>query len=221
MPEVTSNTWCQSYTGRRFVPETITAEDIDIRDIVQSLSNQCRFMGHSKYHYSVAQHSVLCSHMVEEHMLGLDSLERAEKIMPLSPASRYWAGHLKRWALLHDAAEAYIGDIPRPMKKRMPWVKEAEDALLQVIAKRFNLCWPMPAVIHDIDNRMLFTEKRDVLNVHTLNWEWAKEPVPFPGVINKITPDAAHALFWERFSLLCGEPSDFYAQGGAHAGIQP
>jgi len=80
--------WIQTYTGKRFWPLDPRPEDVDILDIAHSLSLLCRFTGHTSSFYSVSQHSILVAQEVPKR--------------------------LRLWALFHDAAEAYIGDIARP-----------------------------------------------------------------------------------------------------------
>src|SRR5690606_28894528 len=88
---------------------------IDINDIAHSLSMQCRFGGHTKVFYSVAQHSVEC----------------AKRVSP----------EFQLAALLHDASEAFLLDIPSPIKHRLTNYKEIENTLMQVIAKKFSFQW--------------------------------------------------------------------------------
>src|SRR5271156_4912831 len=80
--------WIQTFTGKKFYPFNPKPQDIDIRDIAHALSNICRFTGHTKRFYSVAEHS--------------------RNVAKLVPA------HMKLQALLHDASEAYLCDIARP-----------------------------------------------------------------------------------------------------------
>jgi len=98
-----SDFWIQTYTGVRFdllVPET---EMVDINDIAHAESMQCRFTGHPKFFYSVAEHSFNVSTLVENYCrrVGMGAADGA---------------HAGLEALLHDAAEAYVGDMSRPMK---------------------------------------------------------------------------------------------------------
>lgn len=124
--------WTQTGSGLRFYLHDLDENVYTITDIAASLSKQCRYNGNSRYFYSVAQHSVLASLMAPPEF----ALE----------------------TLLHDASEAYIGDIVRPIKKAIPGLSELEDQLHQSIFKSFNLTWPMPDIVHVIDNRMLRTE---------------------------------------------------------------
>lgn len=105
---------------------------IRIEDIAHALSNQCRFGGHLPEFYSVAQHSVLCSQMVE---------------------NKY-----RLSALLHDASEAYLLDIPRPIKQRLSNYKEIEDGLMEIIASKFGFEYPLEKPIKDADEAMLQSE---------------------------------------------------------------
>src|SRR5690606_29748913 len=82
--------WMQTFTGRRFWPLDPRPDEICIEDIAHALSMQCRYAGHCLSFYSVAEHSVLLSQHVAEPF--------------------------RRWALLHDASEAYLVDVPRPIK---------------------------------------------------------------------------------------------------------
>jgi len=90
--------WMQIFTGKKFWPLDPKSEEVDIKDIALSLAFQCRFNGHSNYFYSIAQHSVIVS-----------------KIVSKDQASA---------ALLHDAAETYIGDMVSPLKRFMLEFKE-------------------------------------------------------------------------------------------------
>lgn len=130
--------WIGTYTGKKFYPLDPRIEDIDILDIAHALSNVCRFTGHVNMFYSVAQHSVL--------------------------AARYAPGHLMLAALLHDASEAYLCDLSRPVKHdpEMHAYRAAEKRLMRVIEHKFNVVCDHPT-IHEIDTRLLLTEKRDLM----------------------------------------------------------
>lgn len=133
----------QTYSGELFNPLAAEGEEcgsIHLFDIAHALSNLCRFNGHTKRFYSVGEHSLNVSSLLAHH-----------------------APVIQAWGLLHDSAEAYLGDMVRPIKKRMPDFQVIENRLLQRIAKRFGLPWPIPAVVFDADDIMLATEFRDLM----------------------------------------------------------
>ena len=169
--------WIQTYTGRQFFPLEPRPDDIDIRDIAHSLSLQCRFNGHCRGFYSVAEHSVRVSRI-------LDGRERL-------------------WGLLHDAAEAYISDLPRPLKATAPGFRAAEDRLLEVIVARFGLAWPMPAHVAHADEVLLATEMRDLMAPPPA--PWLLDARPLAETVVPVAPDAAERMFLARFAELGGE----------------
>ncbi|RQU14214.1 metal-dependent phosphohydrolase [Burkholderia cenocepacia] len=124
-------------TGRYFDFTRPTRDMIDIEDIAIALSRMPRFTGHTTQFYSVAQHSVLVSHNVpEEYALQ---------------------------GLLHDATEAYMGDMSTPLKQLIPAYKEIEHRVEQAICERFGLPFPLHPSIKAADLRMLVTERRDLM----------------------------------------------------------
>ena len=127
-----------TYTGRRVHPFDPNPGEISIFDIARSLSHMCRFYGHTDAFYSVAQHSVL----VSQHVPNEDAL----------------------WGLLHDAAEAYLGDMAAPIKREpeMAIYRIAENRLLRAVCERYGLRPEMPASVRRADKILLATEFRDV-----------------------------------------------------------
>lgn len=165
--------WIQTFTGKKFDPVEANADLIDIRDIAHSLSLQCRFNGHCRTFYSVAEHCV-----------------RVSKILTGSNAL---------WGLLHDAAEAYVSDLPRPVKSRLPQFVEIEDQLLKTIIAHFHLSWPMPAEVCAADDQLLATEARDLMNDQLAPWT---SQVPLSEKIIPVAPAEAEQMFLERFASL-------------------
>lgn len=167
-----------TYTGVKFYPLDPRPEDINIEDIAHALSNICRFTGHCKEFYSVAQHSILASELA-------------------TPEN-------KMWALLHDASEAYLCDVPRPLKYLEgfeSFYREAEGELMYAVAERFDLGWPMPDEIHDLDVTMLVTEQRDLMPQSGEPW------YPVQAVNRIIQPrlaPVAKCSFLMAFALLGG-----------------
>jgi 5'-nucleotidase len=171
--------WMQTFTGRQFWPLDPRAEEVCIEDIAHALSNQCRYAGHCNEFYSVAQHSVL----VSEVCCAEDAL----------------------WGLLHDAAEAYLVDLPRPIKRFSEigtHYKKAENALIAVVCERFGLPLAEPASVKTADNIMLITEKRDLMSKSPEEWIEERTSKPLPGVITPWSPSMAKAEFLRRFEEL-------------------
>lgn len=147
--------WMQTYTGRAFYPLEPAAADIDPVDIAHALSLLCRYGGHVDRFYSVAEHCVLMSHAV--------------------------APENALWALLHDATEAYMGDLIRPLKLAMPAYREAEDRLMAAICDRFGIDPACPAEVKTADNRILRDERDELMMRPPLPWA-SIEDVPALGV---------------------------------------
>lgn len=115
-------------------------DDIDLKDIAHALSNQCRFTGHTEQFYSVAQHSVL--------------------------VSQYCDPEDAAWGLLHDAGEAYLSDIARPIKKHPdfgPFYLKAEARLTAAVMEAFGLSPEMPDSVKAADDMLLRMEARDLM----------------------------------------------------------
>ena len=166
--------WIQTYTGKKFYPLDPRPEDICIEDIAHALSLTCRYNGHSKVFYSVAEHCV--------RMSSTD--------LPGDP----------KWLLMHDAAEAYLSDVPRPIKPMLPEFKEIENSILSIIAIKYNLGFPDLPSIKYSDAVMLSTEKRDII-LPGPEWDW-RLPKPLP---NKILPwdsSSAETCFLLRAKIL-------------------
>lgn len=171
--------WIQTFGGKRFDLLNPRAEDIEIEDIGRALSRICRYTGHSKQFFSVAQHSVLVSVVVDK------------------PYQLH--------ALLHDATEAYIGDISSPLKKLIPGIKEIEARIEGVIAQKFGLSLPPPEAVVEADLRMLSTEKSDVMGKEPCAWGDLPEPYKHVYITRCWLPDEAFRMFMLRYRSLIGE----------------
>jgi len=137
----------RTFTGKYLDVFNPDPDMICIEDIAHALSNICRFGGHTRHFYSVAQHSVRCC----DHFLS-DSL--------------------RLQALMHDAAEAYLMDMPRPIKYRLDNYSETEDRLMAVIAKKFGFDWPEDMEVKEADEIELGLEWNGVMTGSPLP-EWA------------------------------------------------
>jgi hypothetical protein len=174
--------WIQTFSGTQFWPTDPRAGEIHLVDIAHALSNQCRFSGHCKRFYSVAEHSVEVS-VVAEHMSDGD----------LTAA---------RWGLLHDAAEAYLVDLPRPIKYSDVGLgyREAEACVALCVAERFGLPWPMPEAVHHADNVLLATERVQLMASPPAPWETLPDPLAID--LRAVPPELAETLFHVRAKQL-------------------
>jgi hypothetical protein len=168
--------WMQTYTGRAFYPLEPEIQDIDSRDIAHALSLICRYGGHVDRFYSVAEHCVLMSQVV-------------------SPENALWA-------LLHDATEAYVGDMVRPLKYSMPEYRKVEDRLMLTICDRFSIDYLCPDEVKEADLRILRDERDVLLKPPSLPWR-AIEQVPALGVdIQEWQPIEAEHQYLDRLLTL-------------------
>lgn len=181
--------WMQTYTGKKFYPTEPSAEDIDVLDIAHSLSMQCRYNGHVKDFYSVAEHCVLVSTALQR-----DYPDRPE----------LWLE-----GLLHDSTEAYVGDMVRPLKIQMPAFVEAEDVVMAVIAERFGVPQQMSPEVKDADTRILLDEKAVLFGKQA--GTWAVDGLePLRVYLKKWGPDWARFHYVQRFNQLTGEDVEIY-----------
>ncbi len=135
-----------TFTGRHFDPMQIRTEDICIEDIAHALSLMCRGGGHLKYFYSVAQHSLNCA---------------------AEAKARGWSGKLQLACLLHDASEAYISDIIRPVKANLTGYLEIESRIMEKILEKFNLSdltEEERRMWKQIDDEMLYYELKNLMS---------------------------------------------------------
>ena len=179
-------TWILTRSGRKFDLVRPTAAMVDPADIAHSLSMQCRFNGHTNQFYSVAQHCLLVADLVPvEHQLA---------------------------ALLHDATEAYVGDMVRPLKEgmrhyaeaygaRCPY-EEAEERVWHAICARFSLDHDLPASVKHADLVALATEKRDLMPEHPEHWPCLDGITPHPDVISAMQPSYAVIHYHQRLLQL-------------------
>lgn len=130
--------WMQTWLGGTILLLDPKSHEIDPRDIARGLAFQCRYFGQCSHFFSIAQHLVMCAEMAEEDGADLDTT---------------------RVVLMHDATEAYVGDMIRPLKSVLPDYRNIERGFWRAIALRFGLPLEMPAIVKEIDNRMMAIEK--------------------------------------------------------------
>lgn len=169
--------WMQTFTGRQFYPLDPRPEDIDIVDIAHALSMQCRYNGHVHTFMSVAEHCVLVSQVV--------------------------APEFALWGLLHDATEAYVGDMIRPLKLHMPEYRAVEDRVMLAIAQRFGIAPTMPPEVKTADSRILLDERAALLGAPAGDWNVAGEPYGIE--IPAWDPQTAETQYLQRFMALTEE----------------
>lgn len=169
--------WMQTATGRAFWPMDPRPNEIHIEDIAAALSKLCRYGGHCTRFYSVAEHCVLM----------------AEK------ATSY-----KLETLMHDASEAYLSDVIRPIKAHLTNYKAVEGYLERVIAERFRLNYPLPSEVKGLDERIIADERDQVMQPAPMAWsQW--EPVPALGAVIRFwSPERAERAFLSAFRAYGG-----------------
>lgn len=170
--------WLQTHSGKCFWPLDPRPDEVDIEDIAHSLSMRCRYGGHVTKFYSVAEHSVHVSmHVPQEFAL---------------------------WGLLHDAAEAYSADVPRPLKRNLPDWKPIEAGIMLAVCRHFGLPEVEPAIVKQIDFAMTTDERAALMK--PCHRDWGDLPPKVGAGIVGYTPPRARGLFLRRFAALRAAP---------------
>ncbi|WP_313135631.1 phosphohydrolase [Stutzerimonas nitrititolerans] len=158
-------TWILTRTGRRFDLLAPCPSQIFVLDIAHALAHLCRFNGHTSRHYSVAQHSLVVASIVPaEHKLA---------------------------ALLHDATEAYVGDMVRPLKQLMPEYQQIEQRIWHAICERFDIAPELPECVKEADMLALATERAQLMPDHPAEWECLAGITPLSMPLDIRTPAQA------------------------------
>ncbi len=174
--------YLQTVSGRWVNPFDPDPDQIELSDIARALANQCRFGGHCRPFYSVAQHCVIVSELMEQEG------GNAEDALA---------------ALMHDAPEAYLGDLPHPIKHRSPLgtvFREAEEPLDRMIRRRFSISDPSEAVKR-IDRALLATERR-AFSAEMWDWPELEGVESLQLELRAWSPDEAADAFIRRFEEL-------------------
>jgi len=172
---MSKSNWITTFSGKKIYPLNPSSDEICIEDIAHALSNICRFTGHTKSFYSVAQHSVLVSvHGSIEHRLS---------------------------GLMHDACEAYICDIAKPLKmtQELSGYQTIERRLMKCISEKFGFDFPLPEEVKYTDYRMLITEAQQLLNSMD---GWIVDVEPIKTIIHPTSPENAERAFLDWFEIL-------------------
>lgn len=166
-----SPTTMTTYTGASVDVFDPKVEDIHLADIAHALSNLCRFTGHTRFYYSVAQHCVYTA----DHLM----MENADV-------------QTQRLGLLHDAAEAYLNDLARPLKRGFKQYQEVENRMMGVIVQRFGLSGADAELVKYMDDVMVSTEGKQLMPNYD---QWLNCPEPLPLIITSWHPVYAKAQF--------------------------
>ena len=190
-PMPTHGAWLQTYTGIPFDLFDPKPELVSIEDIAHSLAQQCRFGGHTERFYSVAQHSVACAALLCREGYSVDILLQA---------------------LLHDAAEAYCVDVPRPLKRELSGYSAIESRVWKAVAAAFNLPEELHPIVKWADNEVLAHEAQLHLAGGPL-FDWAKPTTPLPILLKvPMTAGQAEEQFLAYFEHLCVGDKDVCKQ---------
>jgi predicted HD phosphohydrolase len=175
----------QTFSGRRFSPLEPDPDAIDVVDIAHALAHHCRFGGHCRAYYSVAQHSCVVADAVEATGADADTVLHA---------------------LLHDASEAYLGDLPHPLKHRSAlgaFYREVEEPLQAAVLARFGLTAEPPPIVKEMDRAALAAERAALMVAADDEW-WPElagvTPLDVP--IEPWDSERAAAEFLARYEAL-------------------
>lgn len=135
--------WIETYSGRQIDLLSPDPEQFTLEDIFRALLNVPRFGGHTEHFYSVAMHSYNVAQLLPDH--------------------------LKFQGIMHDATEAFIGDMPTPFKKLLPDYKKAETRLWEAIATKFEIDPVLDPLVKQADGVALIHE-RDFLKPTKIVW---------------------------------------------------
>lgn len=150
--------------------------EFSIEDVAHGLANVCRYSGQCRHFYSVAEHSILVSETVDEFAYE---------------------------ALLHDAAEAFIGDVTRPLKQLLPEFKRIEANVEDAIIERFGMNPAYRKTVKHADLRVLAAEQLQVMAPGCADWAVAARVRPAQVVVRHLEPVVAKREFLKRYERLC------------------
>lgn len=192
--------WMQSFSGARIFPLDPRPEEIYFDDFCIGLARECRYGNHSRRFYSVSEHSVIVSLYVEKL-----ALERGW--------SPYETRHAARQGLVHDLPEAYLGDVPRPLKmmRAMRGYRKLEAKWWGVTCERFNLrsTPESNALVHEVDDRILIDEIEVLLlNPERIRTGRYAKMKPLGATIACLPWERAAEVFAQRFDFLFPEEVD-------------
>jgi 5'-deoxynucleotidase YfbR-like HD superfamily hydrolase len=163
------------HSGRLFDLANPESSEITVEDIAHGLAHTCRYAGQCDGFFSVAEHSVLVSQIAPHSLLA---------------------------ALFHDAAEAYVGDMSRPLKSLLPEYKAIEERIGRAIFVRLGIEWPVPPAVKSADYSVMAAEQEMLMPAGTNEWLRDANVLPARVKIQRLAPGDAKVLFLERFEEL-------------------
>jgi hypothetical protein len=173
----------ETYTGRAFYPLAPNIEAVSIIDIAHALANQCRYSGHTAFFYPTAQHCcLLAGYVVKTGGRAIDALQ----------------------ILMHDAAEAYLIDMPRPVKQHMPVFRQWDHSINKVI--RSWMDWdnlPIPTWQDELDSRIIADERAQLMS--RSGNDWGHQMAPLGVRIEPWTPEEAEKAFLIQYAAYSHE----------------
>ena len=173
---MSAGVYISTHSGSSFYFDEPNPEAINLEDICHALSNMCRFTGHTKSFYSVAQHSVIVSNLCGD-----------------------WSHQVQKQALLHDATEAYLSDINTPAKSLLKDYQELEHKVWRAICKRFDMQEELYPAVKRADRVAVMLEKRNLLKVES-DWgpEYESVDTSYLEMPTPLYPQEAKTLMLER-----------------------
>jgi len=177
------NGFIETVSGNAFYPMSPNGTDVNIRDIAHALAHICRFNGHTKHFYSVAQHSINCANLA---------------------AMLNGSAELQLACLMHDASEAYICDIPAPFKPNLVGYRTIETNIQQVIVDSLGIPDVPYGAVKEIDMLVLELEGRELMPC--LQWS-PGHGIIFDAYIKKLNfrnckPESIRKQFMDTFKRL-------------------
>lgn len=170
--------WIMTQSGRMFFFENPHPRSIVIEDIAHALSQICRFTGHVRCHYSVAEHSLRVSWLAEKK----------------------YGRQFAKEGLLHDAAEAYVSDLNGPLKRLIgEGYKKWEEIAEAAVGKVFGFQTPKSKEVKDCDGVVYLTEKRDLFPPYNLPFTSYPDKQPLEDPIIPMSSELARLLFLHRY----------------------
>lgn len=178
-------------SGTTFDLSNPCPDSITIEDIAHGLSNICRYAGQCRRFYSVAEHSVLVSRVVPHECLA---------------------------GLLHDSAEAFVGDVSSPLKALVPDYRRIEKAVEFAVFQKFGLNWPPSPEIKMADYSVMAREQLELMPNGTNSWLYKMQIKPAEVAVQALSPRKAKKLFLDRFTELTSVSSkEFNAESNCFA----